>query len=243
MSDNTAPRLGLIRRLWRAFWSPTAAYSLGILLIVGFVAGIMFWGSFNWAMEMTNNEAFCTGCHEMRDNVFAEYKGTVHQNNHSGVRATCPDCHVPKEWQHKVIRKIKATNELYGHFVTGVVDTPEKFDEHRLELATRVWRAMKSTDSRECRNCHSFEFMDFTIQESRAAQSHQRAIDEGKTCIDCHQGIAHKLPAGYLERYREVAKELALDPSGKPGQHVAGAPGAGEGGLAAIRSYLAAVAN
>ncbi|MCB1482938.1 MAG: NapC/NirT family cytochrome c [Rhodobiaceae bacterium] len=211
MSESSAKRPGLIRRLWRFFWSPTTVYSLGALLIVGFIGGIMFWGSFNWAMEATNNEQFCIGCHEMRDNVYAEYQGTVHHNNHSGVRATCPDCHVPKEWQHKVIRKVQATKELYGHFVTGVVDTPEKFGEHRLALASRVWRAMKSTDSRECRNCHNFEFMDFTIQEGRAAASHQQAIDEGRTCIDCHQGIAHDLPAGYLDRYREVVKELAMD--------------------------------
>ncbi len=205
MSD-TKP--GLIRRLWRFFWSPTGAFSLGVLLIAGFFAGIIFWGGFHWALEATNNEAFCIGCHEMRDNVYAEYQGTVHQSNNAGVRATCPDCHVPKEWGPKLIRKIQASQELYGHFISGVVDTPEKFQEHKLYLASRVWKAMKSTDSRECRNCHSFEFMDFTQQENRAADNHQKALDDGKTCIDCHQGIAHKLPEGWLERYRQVADEI-----------------------------------
>ncbi len=145
---------------------------------------------------------------EKRDNVYAEYQGTVHQSNNAGVRATCPDCHVPKEWGPKLIRKIQASQELYGHFISGVVDTPEKFQEHKLYLASRVWKAMKSTDSRECRNCHSFEFMDFTQQENRAADNHQKASDDGKTCIDCHQGIAHKLPEGWLERYRQVADEI-----------------------------------
>ncbi len=208
MSDMKRP--GLIRRLWTFFWSPSGVLSLGLLLIAGFVAGILFWGGFHWAMEMTNNEKFCISCHEMRDNVYAEYQGTVHQSNSSGVRATCPDCHVPKAWGPKVVRKIQATQELYGHFITGVIDTPEKFEEHRLYLAGRVWKAMKKTDSRECRNCHKFEFMDFTQQENRAADNHQRALDEGKTCIDCHQGVAHKLPEGYLERYEGVVNELAV---------------------------------
>lgn len=210
MTDNNSKENspGFFARLWRWFSTPAAAISLGMLLIVGFVLGIIFWGSFNWAMEMTNTEEFCVSCHEMRENVYAEYEGTVHQVNSSGVRATCPDCHVPKEWTHKVIRKIQASRELYGHFVTGVIDTPEKFDEHRLYLASRVWTAMKATDSRECRNCHKFEYMDFTEQENRAAQNHQKALDEGKTCIDCHQGIAHRLPEGYLEAYKNVAAEV-----------------------------------
>jgi cytochrome c-type protein NapC len=112
---------------------------------------------------------------------------------------------VPKEWGAKVIRRIQASQELYGHFISGVIDTPEKFEEHRLFLATRVWTAMKKTDSRECRNCHNFDYMDFTLQQTRAAQNHQQALDQGKTCIDCHQGIAHKLPEGYLEAYGQVA--------------------------------------
>ena len=84
------PRPGFFRRLRNWFWTPTGAISPGSALIVGFVAGIGFWGSFHWALEATNNEEFCVSCHEMRDNVYAEYPGTVHQNNSSGARATCP---------------------------------------------------------------------------------------------------------------------------------------------------------
>lgn len=207
MADANRP--GLIRRLWRFVRTPVGAVSLGSLLIGGFAAGIVFWGGFHWALEATNTERFCISCHEMRDNVFAEYQGTVHQNNSSGVRATCPDCHVPKPWGAKIVRKIQASKELYGHFVTGIIDTPEKFEEHRLYLAGRVWKAMKRTDSRECRNCHDFEFMDFTQQENRAAENHQVALDQGKTCIDCHQGIAHRLPESWMDRYDEVVSELS----------------------------------
>ncbi len=180
-------------RFWQALWRPPVKYSLAVLLVVGFVAGIIFWGGFNTAMEMTNNETFCISCHEMRDNVFQEYKNTVHYSNRTGVRATCPDCHVPKEWHHKVVRKIQATNELF-HKVMGSIDTREKFEAKRLKLAKHVWSVMKETDSRECRNCHNFDFMDFTEQGRRAVDQHSVGLEEGKTCIDCHKGIAHQLP-------------------------------------------------
>ena len=194
-----------IKSLWDFLKKPTAKYSLGTLLIGGFVAGIIFWGGFNTAMELSNTETFCISCHEMRVNVFEEYKDTIHYSNRTGVRATCPDCHVPKEWTYKVIRKIKATNELY-HKVMGSIDTPEKFEAKRLKLAQNVWKEMKATDSRECRNCHDFESMDFTEQRRRSMDQHSKGLAAGKTCIDCHKGIAHSRPAMY-----KVDPSVAID--------------------------------
>ena len=183
----------ILCRIWQALKKPSVRYSLGTLLVVGFISGIIFWGGFNTAMEMTNNEEFCISCHEMEDNVYQEYKETIHYSNRTGVRATCPDCHVPKEWHHKVVRKIQASNELL-HKALGTINTRENFEAKRLKLAGNVWRAMEATDSRESRNCHNFEFMDFTEQGRRAVQAHDKGISAGKTCIDCHKGIAHELP-------------------------------------------------
>lgn len=186
----------ILVRLWTALWRPSARYSFGVLVIGGGVAGILFWGGFNWAMELSNTESFCISCHEMRDTVYKELKETVHFSNKSGVRAICADCHVPREWIYKVVRKIQATNELY-HKIVGTVNTPEKFEAQRLVMAQRVWTAMKATDSRECRNCHSDVAMNLATQGRQARRQHAKAKEEGKTCIDCHQGIAHKLPHGW----------------------------------------------
>jgi len=83
---------------------PSATYSLGTLLIVGFISGISAWGDFNTAMEMASNESFCISCHEMEDNVFQKYQ-TIHYSNRTGLglRAICPDCHAPKRWTHKIV--------------------------------------------------------------------------------------------------------------------------------------------
>jgi cytochrome c-type protein NapC len=184
---------GLLASAWALVRRPSARWSLGALLTVGFAAGIIFWGGFNTAMELTNTEAFCLSCHEMEQNVYREYRGSIHDANRSGVRATCPDCHVPKPWFYKIKRKIQASNEVL-HKVLGSIDTREKFEGKRIELAKHVWTAMKETDSRECRNCHNFSAMDLTRQQSRAQIRHAEAEAQGKTCIDCHKGVAHTLP-------------------------------------------------
>lgn len=184
---------GAISRIWSALTNPAKA-ALGVLLLGGFIAGVIFWGGFNTALEKTNQESFCISCHEMRDNVYVELKETIHYSNRSGVRATCPDCHVPKEWVYKIIRKIQASKEVWGK-ITGVIDTREKFLNHRGEMAAREWARMKANDSRECRNCHNLESMDYSEQGSRAFKEHESALASGeKTCIDCHKGIAHELP-------------------------------------------------
>ena len=44
---------------------PASRYSFLTLLVVGFVFGVLFWGGYNWAMEVSNTQWFCTSCHEM----------------------------------------------------------------------------------------------------------------------------------------------------------------------------------
>lgn len=190
----------MIRQLFNLLRKPSTRYSLGGILGAGFIVGIMFWGSFNWAIEASNSEAFCTSCHEMSW-VNEEYKTSVHYSNASGVRATCSDCHVPKEWVPKIQRKIVATFKELPHKIMGKINTKEKFEAHRLELAENVWATMKANDSQECRNCHSQESMLLADQDKSARKKHtlKRRLEKGETCIDCHKGISHELPEGYVE--------------------------------------------
>lgn len=179
--------------LWHAIWTPSARWSLGSLLIVGGIGGIVFWGGFNTFMEYTNTLEFCVSCHEMETTVYQEYKTSSHYQNPAGVRVVCADCHVPRDWTAKLVRKIQASNELY-HKLMGSVDTPEKFEAKRRVLAERVWDSMKASNSRECRNCHSYEAMAFHKQRNEARQKMEEAAPKNVTCIECHKGIAHKFP-------------------------------------------------
>lgn len=168
---------------------------LGVALAALFVAGILVAGGAA-GLAWTNTEQFCIGCHEMQDNVYKEFKGTIHDKNRSGVRAVCSNCHVPQQPIPMLKRKVAATFELYGHFVTGVIDTREKFEKHRYDMAKRVWTRMKQTDSLECRNCHHDDAMDPEKQSEKARARHAKMKSEGMTCIDCHFGIAHNEPDG-----------------------------------------------
>ncbi|PJG86229.1 NapC/NirT family cytochrome c [Conservatibacter flavescens] len=180
----------MIKKFWRWFRTPSRI-AVGTLLTLAFIAGIVFWGGFNTALEYTNTEEFCSDCH-MND-VVPEYRMSVHYNNRSGVKADCADCHLPHDFVGKWTRKIVASREVYAH-IMGHVDTKEKFEAARLEMAQREWARMKANDSAECRYCHNFNDMDYTQQKTVAEKMHRLAQEEGKTCIDCHKGIAHQLP-------------------------------------------------
>jgi cytochrome c-type protein NapC len=185
---------GFARESWHTLTAPSLFFSLGFLTLGGFIAGVVFWGAFNTTLEATNREGFCISCHEMRSNVYEELKQTIHFTNRSGVRATCPDCHVPHEWTQKIARKMQASKEVWGHLF-GVINTRDKFVDQRRRLAEHEWARLKANNSLECRNCHSAESMDITKQAPRAAQMHETYLFTGeKTCVDCHKGIAHRLP-------------------------------------------------
>ncbi len=167
-----------------------------MVLASGLGVGALIFAVGSTALWYTNTEAFCTGaCHEMAYNA-AEHKDTIHDKNRTGVRAICSDCHVPKDPIPLYVRKMGAVNDLWGHFVTGSIDTKEKFEAKRYELAKRVWIYMKKTDSRECRHCHKDSNMSSELQSAKAQARHAKAKVEKLTCIDCHFGIAHKEPEG-----------------------------------------------
>lgn len=174
-------------------------FSLGLLGVAALsLAGVGLSAGVQWGVHATSSVEFCTSCHEMRDHNYAEYKDTIHARNHSGVKAGCSDCHVPHDPVGLTLRKIGAAKDVWSHF-TGEIDTPEKFEAHRLEMAKQVWRHMKQTDSAECRNCHDVKAMDWEAQGPTARKQHEKIGKNGKTCIDCHYGIAHKEPAGDVE--------------------------------------------
>ena len=188
----------MIKRFWNWLWG-SSTKPWAVIFVVGGLAGIGFTASLNAFFDYTNRTEFCISCHEMRDQVYQEWRKSIHYKNQSGVKAECKDCHVPKEFWPKVARKIGAWRDVYGT-LTGIVDTPEKFEAMRLDMAERVWAYMRDSNSRECLSCHAYEDMDFHKQKRRAAEKMQEAMKKnppaGEACIECHKGIAHKKPRG-----------------------------------------------
>ena len=161
----------------------------GVVVVGLLVYGLVFYP----LLEATNSTEFCISCHSMQETVYKEYKTSLHYANPSGVRVGCPDCHVPKPLGPKLVAKIRASKDVW-HEMLGTIDTPEKFEAHRWRMASAVWAMLEDTDSATCRSCHSWQAMNLEEQDRIGRRRHRSAMDEGKTCIECHKGLVHKLP-------------------------------------------------
>ncbi len=184
----------------RSIFIIPALITLGAILSLGFIK----------VVESTNSLEFCISCHEMKSTVYEEYRSTAHYSNASGIQAVCADCHVPKAWGPKLVAKIKASRDLW-HWMLGTIDTREKFESNRPRMAARVWKFLEETDSATCRSCHNFEHADQDKQARFAARAHKQAATDGKTCIDCHKGIAHKLPEPEKKLAKAADEDIDLE--------------------------------
>ncbi len=193
----------------RAWLTRPSSMAWSLFALIFFVLGVLFWGGFHTAMHVTDSISFCTSCHSMSP-VYEEYKASTHFQNPSGVQAICTDCHVPKDWSSYVVAKVKASRDVWAE-LRGTIDTPEKFEDKRLELAERVWHELERTDSATCRNCHAFETMQVPAQAKEAQTQHPKAMDGGDTCISCHKGLVHKMPdMGSLAKIAFAALEPTI---------------------------------
>ncbi|NCP83252.1 MAG: Denitrification system component NirT, partial [Rhodoferax sp.] len=66
----------------------------------------------------------------------------------------------------------------------------------RSVMAHRVWKDMMESDSHQCRSCHRADKMNLELQSPGAQKRHAKGKADGKTCIECHYGIAHNEPEG-----------------------------------------------
>jgi cytochrome c-type protein NapC len=104
---------GRVKAWWQALRQPTPRYSVLALLVGGMAIGLVGWAAMDYGMDATSTEEFCLSCHEMRDNPWPQLQKTSHYSNTAGIRATCADCHQPKEFIPKVARKIEASREVW----------------------------------------------------------------------------------------------------------------------------------
>lgn len=175
------------------FLKPSNRIGLGVLVTLGFIAGAIAWQQFNNVMDATSTEEFCVSCHSM-ETPLEELKQTVHWSNNSGVRATCPDCHLPHDKTAKYARKMQASREVLAE-LSGKYNEEGSFEEHRAEMAEREWARFSANGSKECKNCHSYDRMNFEKMSKAAQKAMKPAAERNQSCVDCHKGIAHHLPA------------------------------------------------
>ena len=127
------------------------------------------------------------------------------------MRAEGADCHLPdpeEKWLHSVMMQLVVSLDIIAE-IRGVANTDEKYEAHRAEWARKVWTEYRENESEYCLHCHQFDHMTIADQPRLAQRRHTRALDTGQSCIDCHQGIAHKLPENWEQIWDEVEQETA----------------------------------
>ncbi|POT57666.1 cytochrome C [Citrobacter amalonaticus] len=164
-----------------------------LTVLLSAVVGALVVFAAQWTLHKTSSTEFCLSCHTMQA-PYEEYLGSRHFQNQKGIRAECADCHIPEGGMGYLVAKIKASKDLWHQFITKKIDTPEQFEEHRLDMAQTVWDQLKANDSATCRSCHSMDAMDLEAQTADARKMHEMGVKEQQTCIDCHKGVAHFPP-------------------------------------------------
>jgi cytochrome c-type protein NapC len=171
-------------------FSPNSRWSFAALVGAGLVLGVAGVGSVVGAMYYTSTNAFCSTCHAT--NAVVEWQRSQHYRNAVGFVAGCADCHEPHTLLGMLGRKIAAANETWNQML-GTINTPEKYEAHRLELAEKEWNRMRGNDSAECKTCHQPALMN-DPDKAFLGDMHRTAIANGRSCIDCHKGVAHTAP-------------------------------------------------
>ncbi len=185
------------------------------LLFLAMVGGWITLGGTAYVMDKTSSTKFCISCHSMQI-PYEEYQGSLHFSNAKGIRAECADCHIPKSPLDYVITKVRASKDIYHEFVTGKIDTEEKYEEHRMAMAETVWQQMRENDSVTCRSCHTSEAMDPFEQTEDAVKMHEFAVVNEQTCIDCHKGVAHfppemEMDSEAFDKLLSFTEKIAVD--------------------------------
>ena len=193
-SDGKRDQPGVLTRAWRRLRSPSARWSVLALVTLGVVFGAIAIIGTQVMVHVTGTDEFCgAACHSMQW-VAAEHRDSIHGASRTGVRATCHDCHIPREYPELLWYKaVAGTRDVIGE-IRGIISTEEKFKNERMRMAGQVWTEYKANDSRACRGCHQFSKEVLAKQQEMVRPIHAPVLEGKATCIECHKGVGHVAP-------------------------------------------------
>lgn len=193
-TDAARGQPGLLMRAWRRLRSPSARWSVFALVGLGLLVGVIAVIGTQVMVHVTGTDEFCgSACHSMQW-VAKEHRESIHGASRTGMRATCHDCHIPRDYPELLWYKaVAGTKDVIGE-IRGVISTKEKFEQQRKHMAGLVWAEYKDNDSRACRGCHVFSQEVLAKQQDVVRQMHAPVLEGKATCIDCHKGVGHAAP-------------------------------------------------
>ncbi|MDX8412260.1 MAG: NapC/NirT family cytochrome c [Mariprofundaceae bacterium] len=174
----------------------------------------------------------CAECHPVQ---FEEYKLSAMGSSKSPLRPGCVNCH---DNPHSVFRWFKhmyLADKGWKEVQLALRDRELYNNKLTPRLARKAREHFVKTDSRRCRECHTREdhqsTLKGTIGEFRPdIPPHKQMVDEGLTCVQCHQNLMHNLsvPAPWVGKLtraqqgntvagKEKAEELCAGCHGEDG--------------------------
>lgn len=139
-------------------------------------------------------DALCTYCH-LKWEFSSEVRQTAtrpHKATPQGGQAACVDCHLPpgflnsaNAWFHFV-----QLTDLFGHRRHVDAERMGTYVPMRAKTAYRVRERMTAYDSRTCRTCHIESAI--KPKSDRGVNAHNLALEQKKTCIECHYNLVHR---------------------------------------------------
>lgn len=190
--------------------SRKVAVTLGVLALLVIGAAVAFEPL---TRHVVASDGVCGYCH-----IALEYDASAHQaySKHHPPRAEdgtlaedqthCVECHLPPGPLNATYTysHFASLTDLFGHFRYRNAERAGAWIPPRQAAAYRVRDRLYEYDSTTCRTCHVMEQIE--PKRERGKNAHQQAVDEGKTCIECH----------YNEKHRRV--ELRADEFERPGK-------------------------
>ena len=128
----------------------------------------------------------------MHDNLLPELQKTVHWNNCTGVRARCPDCHVPHDftgtrWRARCRRAARCSAS------SSAPSTPAKVQSTASAGAARV-EALRGQRLEGMPCLPRLQGHELRQDASGIAGGDAQGAERNQSCVDCHKGVAHQLP-------------------------------------------------
>ena len=158
-----------------------------------------------WTAQVAEQDSQCLACHA--DNVGEHWQDALHMANNMTCVA-CHDMHTVEDAALNPHRQAEVCTVCHKVQKDGIhalsekkADNPVCTTCHNPHADQSPVGMMLTNRSEGCRNCHDLVTMASSRQVSEKATSyHKVMVQTDRTCLDCHQGVAHG-PPGAVEPF------------------------------------------
>jgi len=212
--------VGLLTKFLRYRLIVRVAIAAGSVLVVSVVFGLAFVYE-PLTRNVISQDALCNNCHLPSEyNPDARLSATrphPAQPDEPQSQAKCVECHLPEgRWNSTyAYTHFFSLTDLFGYTRDLAQERSDEWIPPRAATAYRVRDRLFENDSSTCRSCHVEAEIKPT--RTRGINAHKLALEESKTCIECHNNLVHRrvdLRADAFKRPEATSEQPIPPPEG-----------------------------